>query len=144
MVFPRYYQKAQMSTDNMPLVTYYSVMSNETTYRMGLLLSRYALCVTELSEALQVAQPNISHKLARLREHGYVRRRRDGKRIFYRFAEPWRSILLHSDIMWHRLNPEFSSEGKSDLDRVKSIVGAELEERIVHPVITGKLSPPDA
>jgi len=133
-----------MSTDNMPLVTYYSVMSNETTYRMGLLLSRYALCVTELSEALQVAQPNISHKLARLREHGYVRRRRDGKRIFYRFAEPWRSILLHSDIMWHRLNPEFSSEGKSDLDRVKSIVGVELEERIVHPVITGKLSPPDA
>ena len=121
----------------MLLVTYYSVIGNESTYRIGLLLSRYALNVKELSTALDLSQPLVSHKLARLRKHGYVSHNRVGKCIIYRFAEPWRSILLHSDIQFRRLNPEYAAEGKRDMDMIRKILGAELEERQIHPVITG-------
>lgn len=121
----------------MLLVTYYSVIGNESTYRIGLLLSRYALNVKELSTALGLSQPLVSHKLARLRKHGYVRHNRVGKCIIYRFAEPWRSILLHSDIQFHRLNPEYAAEGKRDMDMIRKMLGAELDERQIHPIITG-------
>lgn len=121
----------------MLLVTYYSVIGNESTYRIGLLLSRYALNVKELSTALNLSQPLVSHKLARLRKHGYVRNNRVGKCIIYRFAEPWRSILLHSDIQFHRLNPEYAAEGRRDMDTLRKILGAELDERQIHPIITG-------
>jgi DNA-binding transcriptional ArsR family regulator len=121
----------------MLLVTYYSVIGNESTYRIGLLLSRYALNVKELSTALGLSQPLVSHKLARLRKHGYVRHNRVGKCIIYRFAEPWRSILLHSDIQFHRLNPEYAAEGKRDMDMIRKMIGAELDERQIHPIITG-------
>ena len=121
----------------MMLVKYYSVLGNDATYRISLLLSRYALSVMEVSSALKLSQSHVSHKLARLRECGYVSFHRDGKRVFYRFVEPWRSILLHSDLMWRRLNPEFKAEGQGDLTRLRSIVGNDLEEREIHPVITG-------
>ncbi len=39
--------------------------------------------VSELTEALQVAQPTVSHHLAILRDAGLVELRRDGKQTFY-------------------------------------------------------------
>jgi DNA-binding transcriptional ArsR family regulator len=121
----------------MMLVKYYSVIGNDATYRISLLLARYALSVNEISGSLKLSQSHVSHKLARLRECGYVSHHRDGKRVFYRFVEPWRSVLLHSDLMWRRLNPEFKSEGLSDMERLRRVVGADLPEREIHPVITG-------
>jgi hypothetical protein len=126
----------------MLLVTYYSVLGNESTYRIGLLLSRFALNVKEISTALGLSQPLVSHKLARLRKHSYVSHNRVGKCIIYRFTEPWRSILLHSDIQFHRLNPEYAAEGKRDLETIQKMLGPELEERMIHPLITGP--PPKA
>jgi DNA-binding transcriptional ArsR family regulator len=128
----------------MLLVTYYSVIGNEATYRIGLLLSRYALSVTELCRALKLSQPHVSHKLARLREHGYVNNTREGKRVIYRFKEPWRSILLHGDINWHKLNPEYASEGRADLKRLEEILNGELTSREIHPVISGPPTPATA
>lgn len=121
----------------MQLVQYYSVIGNDATYRIGLLLSRYALSVQEIANTLQLSQPHVSHKLARLREHGYVNFNREGKRTIYRFKEPWRSILLHGDIMWRRLNPEFRAEGTKDMQRLRQIVTDDLSEREIHPIITG-------
>lgn len=121
----------------MKLVQYYSVIGNDATYRIGLLLSRYALSVQEVSTTLQLSQPHVSHKLARLREFEYVSFNREGKRTFYRFKEPWRSILLHGDIMWRRLNPEFRAEGAKDMERLREIVTDDLADREIHPIITG-------
>ena len=121
----------------MTLVTYYSVIGNEATYRIALLISQYALSVQEIAAAVKLAQPHVSHKLARLRKHGYARNHRVGRRVFYRFNEPWRSILLHGDLMWHRLNPELASEGKADADRLRRLLGDELPQREIHPAITG-------
>ena len=122
---------------HMMLVEYYSVLGNDATYRIALVLSRYALSVLEIADALKLSQSHVSHKLARLRDHGYVSFHRQGKRVFYRFTEPWRSVLLHSDQMWRRLNPEYKWECQPDMDRLSKLVGSELEDREIHPVISG-------
>jgi DNA-binding transcriptional ArsR family regulator len=122
---------------HMMLVEYYAVLGNDATYRIALLLSRYALSVLEIADALKLSQSHVSHKLARLREHNYVSFHRQGKRVFYRFTEPWRSILLHSDIMWRRLNPEYKWECQADVERLGKLVGEELPDREIHPIISG-------
>ena len=121
----------------MLITTYYSVIGDEVTYRIGLLLSRYALSVKEVGDAIRLPQPHVSHKLAKLRKHDYVHFHRDGKRVIYRFAEPWRSILLHGDINWRKLNPEMASAWTKDIALLTEMLGDELETRAVHPVITG-------
>jgi len=120
----------------MKLVEYYSVIGHEATYRISMLLARYALSVQEIANALELTQPHVSHKLARLRQFDYVNCNRQGKRSFYRLKEPWRSILLHSEVMWHKLNPEFADEGAADLQAIEKLLGAELEDRKIYPVIT--------
>jgi len=123
----------------MLITTYYYVIGDEVTYRIGLLLSRYALSVSELCHALQLQQPHVSHKLAKLRKHKYVSFNRDGKRVIYRFAEPWRSILLHGDINWRKLNPEYANAWVKDLDNLRKILGERAPDREIHPVITGRM-----
>ena len=123
----------------MLITTYYYVIGDEVTYRIGLLLSRYALSVSELCDALQLQQPHVSHKLAKLRKHKYVSFNRDGKRVIYRFTEPWRSILLHGDINWRKLNPEYANVWMRDLDQLNTMLGDQAEEREIHPVITGRM-----
>ena len=124
---------------HMLITTYYYVIGDEVTYRIGLLLSRYALSVSELCDALQLQQPHVSHKLAKLRKHKYVSFHRDGKRVIYRFTEPWRSILLHGDINWRKLNPEYANVWSRDLDQLAAILGDRAEDREIHPVITGRM-----
>ena len=119
----------------MLITTYYSVIGDEVTYRIGLLLSRYALSVKEIGDALILPQPRISHKLAKLRKYGCVNFQRDGQRVIYRFIEPCRSILLKGDANWRRYNPEFSSRWKGDLEHVRELLGDEIDERVIHPIV---------
>jgi DNA-binding transcriptional ArsR family regulator len=121
----------------MLVTTYYSAIGDEVTYRIGLLLTRYALSVNEISAALKLTQPHVSHKLARLRKLGCASCRRDGKRVIYRFTEPCRSILLHGDINWRKFNPEYASQWKGDLETLQKLLGDEINERTIYPVITG-------
>ena len=44
--------------------------------------------VTELTKALDVAQPTVSHHLRILRERGLVTARREGASIYYALADP--------------------------------------------------------
>lgn len=125
----------------MLITTYYSVIGDEVTYRIGLLLARYALSVQEISQTLGLPQPQVSHKLAKLRKHDCVTTRREGKRVFYRFREPCRSILLDGDYNWRKLNPEFGSMWQKDHEQLAALVGDELERRMIHPVIDGSPSP---
>jgi hypothetical protein len=121
----------------MLITDYYGIISDELNYRIGLLLSRYALNVKELYTVLCIPQPHVSHKLARLRKYDCVSFNRVGKRVFYRFRDPWRSILLHSDYNWRRLNPEFVAAWREDFERLKQLLGGELEQRMIYPVVAG-------
>ncbi len=54
-------------------------------------LKRGERCVCEIMEELKKEQSLISHHLQDLRKCGLIRRRREGKKIMYRLADP--SIL---------------------------------------------------
>lgn len=59
------------------------------------------LCVCELTHALDLAQPKISHHLALLRELGLVNDRRQGLWIHYRLSPDlprWVNEVLHSTV----------------------------------------------
>jgi len=108
-------------------------MGDELTYRIGLLISRYALSVKEIGHALQLEQPRVSHKLAKLRKYGCVGFEREGQRVIYRFEEPCRTVLLKGDFLWRRLNPEYCHKWNSDIDKLYELLGEDLDERLVHP-----------
>ena len=120
----------------MLITSYYAVIGDEVTYRIGLLLSRYALSVKEIGLAIQLPQPRISHKLAKLRKHNCVNYQRQGQNVIYCFRESCRTILLVGDMNWRRLNPEFASRWAQDLERLEFCVGQEeLRRKLIHPVV---------
>jgi len=46
------------------------------------------MCVSELEHRLDIVQPTLSQQLAVLRNEGVVRTRREGKNVYYSFADP--------------------------------------------------------
>ena len=120
---------------DMLITTYYAVIGDEITYRIGLLLSRYALSVKEICSAIELPQPRVSHKLAKLRKYGCVSYQREGQRVIYRFNEPCRTILLLGDDTWRRLSPEYKNKWKSDHERLIKEIGDELKSRVIYPVV---------
>ncbi|MCW8904880.1 metalloregulator ArsR/SmtB family transcription factor [Sedimenticola sp.] len=67
--------------------TLFKALSDRTRLRCIALLSRHdELCVCELTEALDLPQPKISHHLAALRRAGLVIDRKEGLWIHYRIS----------------------------------------------------------
>lgn len=73
--------------DNLPLI--FRSLSDTTRLRLLNLLSAGEVCVCQLGEVLDLAQPKVSRHLAYLKRAGLVEARREGKWIHYR----WRSNL---------------------------------------------------
>ncbi len=61
----------------------FRALSDPTRVRMVSLLSGAELCVGDLAHALEMSQSAVSHQLRLLRDLGLVRRRREGRQIFY-------------------------------------------------------------
>ena len=51
------------------------------------LLARQELCVTDISEAVELSQSAISHQLRLLKQMHLIKFRRDGKNILYYLAD---------------------------------------------------------
>lgn len=51
-------------------------------------LSQEELCVSDLEDRLGIYQPSLSQQLGVLRREGLVATRREGKKVYYRIAEP--------------------------------------------------------
>ncbi len=63
----------------------FKALSDDTRLRcLLLLIARKELCVCELTNALGLAQPKVSHHLAALRKIGLVSDRKQGLWIYYR------------------------------------------------------------
>ncbi|MBI4769822.1 MAG: winged helix-turn-helix transcriptional regulator [Chloroflexi bacterium] len=72
-----------MSGRTLNPVAFARALADDTRQQiMGLCCCRWR-SVGELTEALAVAQPTVSHHLAILREAGLVQQRKDGKQTFY-------------------------------------------------------------
>ncbi len=61
----------------------FAILADPTRMRVVIALSASELCVTDLAAATGVNRTTISHQLRVLRGHRLVRRRRDGKVVYY-------------------------------------------------------------
>lgn len=112
----------------MLICSFYSAIGDEITYRIAYLLSKYRLSVKELVEALNLKQPHVSHKLAKLRKYGCVNHIRVGRSVFYELQHPCRAILLNGDELWRNLRPEYAQKWLEDIERLSKHV-SNLDER---------------
>lgn len=76
------------------------VLANEERLLLLCQLSQGEMSVGELEEQLDIRQPTLSQQLGVLRTQGVVDTRREGKRIYYRIADP---SLLQIIAVLHRL-----------------------------------------
>ncbi len=78
----------------------FKALSDPTRLRCILLLSAHdELCVCELTQALALPQPKISHHLAALRKAGLVTDRKDGLWIYYQINSgipSWALDVIHT------------------------------------------------
>lgn len=66
------------------LADFFKVMGEESRVRIIYALSHAPeLCVTDLSESLEMTQSSVSHQLKLLKLNGLVKSRRDGKNMYY-------------------------------------------------------------
>jgi DNA-binding transcriptional ArsR family regulator len=72
------------------------VLAHEDRLLLLCQLSQRELCVGELEEQLDIHQPMLSQQLGVLRRQELVTTRRDGKRIYYRIADPRALTLLQT------------------------------------------------
>ncbi len=59
------------------------VLADETRQRLLVMLGEREMCVTDIVQAFRTTQPTISHHLNLLWQAGLVRRRKDGKQVYY-------------------------------------------------------------
>ena len=80
------------------------LLGNEDRLLLLCQLSQSECCVGELESLLGIRQPTLSQQLAVLRADGVVQTRRDGKKIFYRIADP--AILEILAVLYRLYCPE--------------------------------------
>ena len=69
------------------LAAFYSVFCDPTRIRLLSALTVTEMCVTDLSNVVEMNQSTVSHQLKLLRSLGIVKQRRDGKIIYYSAVE---------------------------------------------------------
>ena len=86
------YQDSQLyvglrESDLYILTDFFKVLGNPTRIRILLLLMEQDANVSDLAEQLGMTQSAVSHQLNLLKSNKLVRRRRDGKMIFYTLVD---------------------------------------------------------
>tara|TARA_R110002072_G_scaffold3830_6_gene27348 strand:+ start:22402 stop:22755 length:354 start_codon:yes stop_codon:yes gene_type:complete len=92
----------------------FSVLSNDVRLRCVYLLSRFdEICVCELVDALEVAQPTASKALASLRSAGLVTDRREANWIYYRLQPDlpgWVKHVISAVVEAAELDPDYLAD----------------------------------
>ncbi|BEV15728.1 metalloregulator ArsR/SmtB family transcription factor [Herbaspirillum sp. DW155] len=88
MTNPAPLQAEQMRQAAGQAVAALKVLANEDRLLLMCQLSQAEMCVSELEQALDIRQPTLSQQLGVLRNEGVVSTRREGKRVYYRVADP--------------------------------------------------------
>jgi ArsR family transcriptional regulator len=95
---PRQVMAARVKLADSPppedLARLFSILADTTRARLLTALSSGELCVCDLASATGVNRTTVSHQLRVLRDHRVVRRRRDGKVIYYALDDEHISALL--------------------------------------------------
>ena len=76
------------------LTEFFKVLGNPTRIRILLLLMEQDANVSDLAEQLGMTQSAVSHQLNLLKSNKLVRRRRDGKMIFYALVDEHVQMII--------------------------------------------------
>lgn len=73
--------------DARSVARFFQVLADPTRVRMIKALADGEWCVSELTHALKMDQPAVSHQLKYLRELGIVRCNKSGRHVYYTLAD---------------------------------------------------------
>ena len=73
----------------------FKTLADPTRLRLLNLLASGETCVCELTDTLRVAQPKVSRHLAHLKRAGLVEARREGRWMYYRWAQHGDPLVRH-------------------------------------------------
>ncbi|HIE38559.1 MAG TPA: transcriptional regulator [Anaerolineae bacterium] len=90
----------------------FRALSDPTRVRVLSALSRAELCVGELAACLGMSVSAISHQLRLLREMRLVRRRREGKHVFYALDDEHVDGLFRQAL--EHINEQMKTDGIDD------------------------------
>lgn len=89
---------AVLSTeDAREIARFFQVLADPTRVRLVKALADGEWCVSDLTQALEMDQPAVSHQLKYLRELGLVKWTKTGRHVYYSLADSHlREILISS------------------------------------------------
>ena len=100
---------------DMDAVNLFKALSDTTRLRCVILLTEHGeLCVCELTHALDLPQPKVSHHLAALRKAGVVTGRKEGLWQYYRISDTlpqWAHQVLQAAAQGSREGSPFRDDG---------------------------------
>lgn len=102
----------------------FALLADPTRARLLTALGDAELCVCDLAAATQINRPTVSHALRTLRDGDLVRRRRDGKVIYYTLADDHVRALLAMGLAHAAEDGESSSWSAASAGRSRAIVGS--------------------
>ena len=83
--------------DARQIARFFQVLSDPTRVRLVKALADGEWCVSELTHALGMDQPAVSHQLKYLREQGLIAWKKTGRHVYYTLSDPHlRDILISS------------------------------------------------
>lgn len=65
------------------IADFFKILGDPTRCRIIYALTKNELCVCDLSNILSMSKSSVSHQLAKMKEYGAVKARREGKEMFY-------------------------------------------------------------
>ena len=75
---------------------FFKALADETRLRILSLLEVREMCVCEVMVALEMTQPNASHHLGILENVGLVKRRKEGKWVYYAISDQELIEYIHT------------------------------------------------
>ena len=83
--------------DAQMIARFFQVLADPTRVRMVKALADAEWCVSDLTDALGMDQPAVSHQLKYLRDMGLVRWKKNGRHVYYSLSDSHlREILVSS------------------------------------------------
>lgn len=65
------------------MARFHKIIGDETRCKILFALQSGELCVCDIANVLSMSKSSVSHQLAKLRENGVVKCRKDGKEVYY-------------------------------------------------------------
>ena len=90
----------RMPTDNVieEVSNFFRIMGDPTRSRIICALLSGEMCVCDLANVLSMSKSSISHQLAKMRESGVVKCRREGKEVYYSLDDDHVSEIFETTI----------------------------------------------